>query len=93
MLNLYFGKKIVGINPFKYIKETTIPVVLPMIMATASVFPIYYFMNEGWLRLALFFSSFVLLFTALFLIIGLSKDERHRLMDMILKPLISRLTK
>ena len=93
MLNLYFGKKIVGINPFKYIKETTIPVVLPMIMATASVFPIYYFMNEGWLRLALFFSSFVLLFTALFLIIGLSKDERHRLMDMILKTLISRLTK
>lgn len=92
MLNLYFGKKIVGINPFKYIKETTIPVVLPMIMATASVFPIYFFMNEGWLRLALFFSSFVLLFTALFLIIGLSKDERHRLMDMILKPLISRLT-
>lgn len=91
VLYLYYGKRIVGINPREYIKETTVPVVLPMAVATAFVLPIYCFMNEGWLRLSLFFISFVIAFTTLFLFVGISKEERTRLLNMTIKPVLSRI--
>lgn len=93
ILYLYYGKKIVGINPRTYIKETTIPVVVPLFFATLVVFPIFYYMNEGWLRLSLFFIVFIIVYTFLFLFIGLAKDERRRLMDMTLKPILNRVIK
>lgn len=89
IMYLYFGKKIVDINPLVYIKETTIPVVIPMIIAAGAVYPIIFLMDEGWLRLALFFISFVLLFTVMFLTIGTSKEEKTRLKGMMLKPIVN----
>ena len=81
VVNLYFGKKIVTINPWGFIKETTLPVVIPMIISVAAIFPIYYYMDEGWSRLFLFFFSFVIVFSALFLFVGTTKDERKKLFN------------
>lgn len=83
ILYLYYGKKIVSLNPWKYTKETTIPVVIPLLVSISLVYPIYHFMNEGWLRLFLFFTTFMVVFTTLFLIMGTSMEERLRLKEII----------
>ena len=84
ILYLYYGKKIVSLNPWSYLKETTIPVVLPLLVSMIIVFPIYYFMNEGWFRFSLFFIAFIIVYSIMFLIIGTSKEERLTLKNMII---------
>lgn len=79
VLNLYFGKKIVSIEPLRFIKDTTLPVVIPLLISTALVYPIYHYMDEGWIRLFVFFASFMIVYSCLFLIMGTSKEERLKL--------------
>ena len=90
VVNLYFGKKIVMIDPWSFIKNTTLPVVIPMIISVAVVYPIFLYMEEGWFRLFLFFFTFVILFSVLFLFVGTKKDERNKLINTVI-PFITKI--
>ena len=73
---LYFGKTIVGINPWGFIRKTTLPVVIPLLIAMGSAMYIQMALPQGWLRFLLDFSVFALLFSVLFYFFSITKEEK-----------------
>ena len=65
VFRLYYGKKIAGLNIKRFIIETFVPSLLPIIVASTTGFLFIYFMEPGGLRFILssFFSLTGLIFT------------------------------
>lgn len=83
--NLYFGKKVVGINPIEYIRKALLPVILPILASLAFVMPILWLMEDGFLRFALVFGLYLSANTLLFWFFSLSMSERGRMTEIITK--------
>lgn len=77
--NLYFGKKVVGINPMEFIKKTTLPVLIPIGISLAFVLSICLTMNESFLRFAMVMGVFVLMNAVIFWFFSMSKSEKERI--------------
>lgn len=86
-VNLYFGKNIVGINPLEFIKNATLPVVVPIIVSVAAVLPIRLMMDECFLRFVLVLCVFIMLNAMLFWFFGMNKSEKERLLGIAKKRL------
>lgn len=85
--NLYFGNKIVGIPVREFIRRAILPVVIPLIIAFALVYPVHHFLSEGLLRLMAVFSIYILVNSVLFWFFSMSKSERGRLTGIVYKRL------
>jgi len=80
-MNLYFGKKIVDISPREFIKQATLPVLIPIIVSLVLALPIRFSMEESFLRFALVFGVFIAANSLLFWFFSMSRRERGRLME------------
>ena len=80
-VQLYFGKKIVDISPREFIKQATLPVLIPIIVSLVLVLPIRFSMEECFLRFALVFGVFIAANSLLFWFFSMSRRERGRLME------------
>ena len=80
VVNLYFGEKIVGINPLEFIKKATLPVVIPILISLVAALPFRLMMNASFLRFALVLGVFIILNASLFWFLGMNKSEKERLL-------------
>jgi hypothetical protein len=84
-VNLYFGHKIVGISPKEFIKKATMPVVLPIVVAIAIIYPVHYLMTESFLRFLLVMGGFVVVNSLVFWFFSMSTSEKDRLTGIVAK--------
>lgn len=84
-VNLYFGKKVVDISPWEFIKKSTLPVVIPILISLAAILPIHYMINEGFLRFALVFCVFIISNVLIFWFFSMSASEKGRLTEIVIK--------
>ncbi len=80
-VTLYFGKKIVGINPMEFLRKATMPVVLPILISLVLMMPARVMMPESFLRFAIVFSVFIIANAVVFWSFSMNKNERSRLTD------------
>lgn len=80
-VNLYFGKSIVGINPWDFIRKATLPVIIPILLALALVMPMRLVMEESFLRFALVFGIYIIANSLLFWFFSMTKNEKGRLIE------------
>ncbi len=77
---LLFGKRIVGIEPLKFIKETTLPVVIPFVVSLLLGFFVQGFMQEGWARLVIVSIVAIIPYAVVFWLWGVEKSEKETLL-------------
>lgn len=86
-VNLYFGKKIVGISPRDFIQKTTLPVLLPILVSLALVMPMHLMMDESFLRFALVFGVYIVANALIFWFFSMNANEKGRLTEFVSKRL------
>lgn len=72
----YFGKKIIGLNLIEYTKTTIFPSLFPIIVAGGFSYVITLIIQPGLDRLIITGLTYCLLFTLLFFIFGVNKEEK-----------------
>lgn len=80
---LYFGWSVAEINPWEYLKKAVFSVLWPLMIATAVVVLLDYFIVEGWISVILVFLIFIMTFPALFWLMGMSEGERKHWSNML----------
>lgn len=83
LVRLYYGKTIAGINPWEFIKETTLPVLLPMVCAIALSLWFYTFFETGLLRLIVITLTYMFVFSSLFILLGVKREERQFFISLV----------
>lgn len=83
MARLYLGKRIVGISPWTFIKDAVFPVLLPLVISLIPALLLHGVMVETGVRMLLVFSVFIILFVISFYFIGMKKEERIRINEII----------
>lgn len=74
---LYFGWSVAGIKPWTYIKQAILPVLWPLMIATAMIVLMNMYIVEGWVNLIVVFLSFCTIFPVLFWFIGMNAGEHN----------------
>ncbi len=82
-ITLIFGKNIVGIQPWKFIRETTLPVLVPFLLSLLIGIGIQYLMVDGWLRLVTVSIASMLPFSLMFWFFGIQESEKTTLRDVL----------
>ena len=82
-MNLYFGRKIVGILPVEFLKKATLPVILPVIIALAITLPVHFYVAEGFARLMIVFVVFILSDSAIFWFKSMTESERVKIKSIV----------
>lgn len=82
-MRLYYGKTIAQINPWYFIKSTTIPVLCPMFIASLPCLIIHYQFEASNLRLILVCLIFIVLNVLLFYCFSMTKDEKMKINTII----------
>lgn len=77
LCRLIFGKLLLKMSPVNFIKNTTIPVLIPMLIAYGAAYLCHSIMDEGWGRMACVFSIFMSVYALLFYFFGINKSERE----------------
>ena len=77
-ITLEFGRRIVGLNPWMFIRETTLPVVIPFVISLMLGETIQSFMPEGWVRLICVSLASMTPFALLFWFLGVQQGEKMR---------------
>ena len=80
---LIFGQRIVGIDPWRFIKETTLPVVIPFVMSLLIGFLVQSLMHEGWGRLIAVSVASMIPFVAIFWLWGVRPSEKATLLGVV----------
>lgn len=80
-VTLGFGKKIVGIIPLQFIRETTLPIIIPLAISIAVSLFIQSNLSQGWLRFFVVSGIAIAVFAFMFWLL-LKKDEREQLMGL-----------
>lgn len=91
IVRLWFGKRLLGLSPVEFIKTTTIPVLVPLLIAFGLSFAIHHYLVIGWMRLLWVFVSYMIVFSLLFYIFGVNKNERGILKNMF-KPFLKKIS-
>lgn len=76
MVRIGFGKWLLNLSPFDFLKSTTFPVLIPMAIAFGLSILIQSFMVAGWVRLFVVMGSFMVVFSLLFYFFSISKSEK-----------------
>ena len=79
-ITLEFGRRIVGINPWLFIRETTLPVVIPFLVSLFIGLFVQAPMSEGWGRLFVVSAISMIPYTVLFWLFGVQKAEKEALL-------------
>lgn len=79
---LLYGKRIAGINPTIFIKQTTLPVILPFVLPLIACLFVYFYMPIGFVRMFIVFSIFILTYSLLFYLWGVTKEEKRLLIQL-----------
>lgn len=80
---LYFGKKIIGINIFGFIKEAILPVLIPIIVSFIVALVPYHYIEYGFLRFISISFCFATVLIVLFWFFGINKIEKERLINIM----------
>lgn len=80
---MVIAKKIVGIEPWDYVKTTIFPLFLPMILPLILSFMAHFLILNDWIRLITVFSVFIISYFISFLFMGIPKDERESLNNVV----------
>jgi Na+-driven multidrug efflux pump len=89
---LYFGKKIVGIQPIPYVLDSIVPVFIPIIVSLLITLVLYFNMEIGFLRLLVVSFCFAVLLTLTFWMYGITKVEKVKFIH-IAKSFLAKLKK
>ena len=81
IVRFYYGKKIVGLQPFEFVKKTTIPVIIPILIALICVIPIRFMMHESLLRFGFAFGTYIVVNAFVFWRFSMSESEKGRFME------------
>ncbi|SHJ97423.1 Na+-driven multidrug efflux pump [Tangfeifania diversioriginum] len=81
--NLYYGKKIAGLNILEYLKSSLLPLVYPISISLAFVTFIYYSLDMGFLRLSLNTIGAVILFLISFRLFSINQWEIQKFNSLI----------
>lgn len=84
LVRLYFGKWLLGLSPISVITDTTLPVLIPMMMSLGTTFFIQQSIAEGLQRLVLVFVVFMFIYLSIFYIFSINKSERDILNNLLL---------
>lgn len=82
---LLLGKKIVGIKPSEFAKNSTAPVVISILGGLACALPLKFLLPEGLLRFCVVFVVFIIIDTLIFWCLGMLPSERERIQVVISK--------
>lgn len=88
IIRLYYGKSVAGIEPIVYIKTAIIPVILPMIAASALSYIVCRIIPYGFWNLLAVTAVFCSSFSILFWKFGMSRKERERWRGLLSKMLL-----
>ncbi len=83
-VRLILGKQILGINPWSFIKETALPVLIPLAISFAGAYYTRGLMEASFIRLVLVTLIFILLFSMMFAFGGMNKTERKSVNKVLL---------
>jgi O-antigen/teichoic acid export membrane protein len=89
---LYFGKRIVGIQPISYILESIVPVFIPIVISLIITLLPYYYMDSGFLRFICISLCYMALLTTMFWAFGINKAEKEKFIN-IAKSFLRKLKK
>ncbi len=78
LFRLYFGKRIAGLNIWKFIKNGILSTLVPLLIATLLTFMFIQIVPANIWRIPSTFVVNILLFSILFWIMGISKEEKVR---------------
>ena len=78
IFRFYFGKKIAGLNIMQFIKNGILSSLIPLSLAMIPILVFIYFVPESIIRVIGTFGIYATIFTSLFWVMGLNKDERIR---------------
>ena len=82
-IRFYYGKKIVGLEPASFVKNTTWPVVFPIITGLVCALPVHLLMSEGFLRFCLVFLVFTLIDFIVYWFFCVTKSEQKKIKDIV----------
>ena len=83
IVKLYFGWKLVGIDPWKFSLKAILPVFFVMILGVASGYVVKSAMNQGWLRLVLVTFACTMSLVISVLSFGMTSKERRTVLKKI----------
>ena len=81
---LWLANKILRLSPFRFIVETAVPVLIPLLISFASAFFVREMMVASFLRLLVVSLTFIIPFTLMFVFGGMNKSERQSVSKVIL---------
>lgn len=84
LVRLYFGKKVAGLQIKEYFNKSIFPVLMSLMAATILTYIVFFNMNIGFIRLIIVFLLFIVTFTALFWILGINKEEKNIIKNLII---------
>lgn len=90
MARFYYGHKIVGLQSYVFIKKTTIPVIIPILISLICVVPIRFMMRESLLRFVLDFATYIIVNVLVFWSFSMSESEKVKLKEIVGKRLHKR---
>ncbi len=83
LVRLYFGKKVANLNIIHFIKNGILPLITPILLATAIVLLIKYQIKESVFRLLLTFGVFMSTFSFLIWKLGIKQNERNSIIALL----------
>lgn len=82
-VKLYFGWKLVGISPWKFLLNSILPVFFVMVLGVAAGCIVKSTMDQGWPRLVLVTGTSIVMIAISVLAFGMTPKERSTVKDMI----------
>ena len=76
MVRFAFGKRLLKLSPVGVLRDTTLPVLIPMVISFGAAFFVHQQLMEGWSRLLVVFCVFMSLYTIIFYFFSIKKEER-----------------
>ena len=77
-IRLYYGKKIAGIIPIQFVKQSIVPVLFPLFISFAFTLLLHFYIPSSFIRLFAVIIVFCVSFICLFWYIGMNYEERNR---------------
>lgn len=83
LVRFYYGGKIVGLRPLRFLKETTLPVIIPILISLFFVLPAELLLNEGLTRFIIVFCVYIIANALMFWRFSMNKSEKGHLTELV----------
>ena len=78
VMRFAFGKWLLKLSPVSVLRDTILPVLIPMTISFVTIYFIHQLLTEGWLRLLMVFCVFMSIYTILFYLVVLFHLQVYR---------------